>query len=339
MGGAIFRLAIRVAGAFSAGLAKATFRWLVIAAVAGFVFHFHNELTHLILSILGVLWWIVTGLLTLVGALLSWLVSLGGKLIERRSQICKPGYVLDVSKCLMSCGAGYELDAAAHECVPICGAGSMLDKAARQCIPKCGSDYRLDAATLQCVSTLPGSRVLLRRMEGTTPRTKVALYAADFSASCVWRHNQKEVVDCESVTPGAVPLQFADLLKTATSALSEANTLVLVGTASREGDLRAQEAIAMERARQLARWIAERTDYSGNLILMNLGQFTAPECARCDEIDTGWQRPIIIIGVVEKLADAELKQAILSRLEGSVPSLPNRAHYSILDPSLVPFPR
>jgi hypothetical protein len=293
-----------VAGAFSAGLAKAGLRWVALAAVAGFVFFFRSELADLVLAILGLLWWMLSGLATLGWTVLSWLVSLVGRLLDPGppQQQCRPGYVLDGSKreCVRSCMGGQQLDAATQACVPVCAAGSTLDRLSRQCVPKCDGDYTLDPATRQCVSTVVGTRVALRKTEGIT----------------------------ES---GRVPLHIGDL--------SGADTLVLVGTASREGELRSQEAVAQARARQLAQWIAERTGFAGNLLLVNLGQFTARECPKCAETDTRWQRPIIIIGVAEKLSDARLKEAVLSRLDGSDVNLPNRAHYSISDPVIVTFRR
>ena len=146
-------------------------------------------------------------------------------------------------------------------------------------------------------------------------------------------------MDCEATTPGVPAPRFDELLKAAVEILSKSDRLVLVGTASREGEVVAQVGVALARARQLAQWIGEKTNYPGRLALMNLGQFVARDCPRCAEADTRWQRPIIIIGVVPKLTDADLAEAILSLLDGRDNSLPNRAYYSIAEPAIVPFAR
>lgn len=321
----MFRLAMRVVSAFWAGLARGSLRLVGFAIVAGAVFYFHNELAAFLAAIAKLIWLILTGLSTLTGLLLAWLGALLEPLRRDRPPTCDSAHVLDASKRI---------------CVLRCSAGSTFEPSSGQCIPKCSAGYVLNATTMQCERIVADSKVKLRQLDAVMKDGRhIELHLADFSASCFWRHNEKEIVDCEATTSGAPAPRFDELLRAAVETLSKADRLVLVGTASKEGELVAQVGVALARARQLARWIGEKTNHSGGLALVNLGQFLARNCTRCAEADTRWQRPIIIIGVVPKLTDADLTQAILSLLDGRDKSLPIRAYYSIAEPAIVPFSR
>ena len=321
----MFRLAMGVAGAFWAGLARGSVRWVALAAVAGAISYFHNELTELFIVLAKLVGFITSGLFALLGLVLSWLGSLLGRLWEDKPPKCDFGYVLDAGK---------------RACVPRCGAGSTFEAGTGQCLPTCSTGYVLDPVTKQCARVVADSRVKLRQLHATTIEHRIVeLHLADFSASCFWRHSEREIVDCEPAIQGAPVLRFEELLKAVVEILSKSDRLVLIGTASREGELNAQVGVASARARHLAQWISERTNYQGKLALMNLGQFVVRDCPRCGETDTRWERPIIIVGVMKKHTDAELSQAIFSLLGGRDSSLPNRAHYSTPDPAIVPFAR
>ncbi|MBF2067277.1 MAG: serine/threonine protein kinase [Calothrix sp. C42_A2020_038] len=93
--------------------------------------------------------------------------------------------------------------------------------------------------------------------------------------------------------------------------------IISVGTASCEGNVTAEEARALERAKQIQLLSKRLFSNSNNLEgyrLLNLGQFNRSDCKNNQDA-TAYQRSIIIIGVRKKSDGVILDEALRNRLE------------------------
>jgi eukaryotic-like serine/threonine-protein kinase len=93
--------------------------------------------------------------------------------------------------------------------------------------------------------------------------------------------------------------------------------IISVGTASCEGDLKAEEARALERSKQiqlLGKKIFSRVRSVEGYRLLNLGQFKRSDC-QPNQDSTAYQRSIIIVGVRKKSTGVILDEALRNRLE------------------------
>lgn len=200
--------------------------------------------------------------------------------------------------------------------------------------PQCESGYKLDLITKSCTPSAkpppppppPPFIPTVERLQG--------LRAANFSGSCTWESASTEVVNC--LQPETPNVKFEMVLTSLVAELGQPPALVIVGTASQEGQKVAQESLAERRAKQLASWIRQKTDFRGKIGIMNLGQFVGQKCrAKCGENETAWQRPIVLFAIEDAMPDAMLKERVLGALSKSEGKFPVPTQYSIGAPRVV----
>lgn len=106
-----------------------------------------------------------------------------------------------------------------------------------------------------------------------------------------------------------------ELLKeTVRTRLSNARSVVAIGTASWEGDRKSQERLALKRAVEIATRLREIVPAHVEIWLLNLGQNTVTLPSTRPE-ETGSQRPALIAGVIDADDCVDLKDALHSALE------------------------
>jgi hypothetical protein len=124
----------------------------------------------------------------------------------------------------------------------------------------------------------------------------------------------------------AKPLLDAEVRQSLKSAVD----IIAVGTASEEGTPSVEVARAKRRARKTARLVYPIIKQQGTPIwTLNLGQYRT-QCERCEETKTSWQRPFIVIGVVQKQPDLNLAEALEDAMSGRT-RLPSPSAYSNFD--------
>jgi len=109
-------------------------------------------------------------------------------------------------------------------------------------------------------------------------------------------------------------------------ALESASDIIAVGTASQEGITKVEIARANRRARETAKLIKSTLENKVPLWVLNLGQYRDP-CENCDVVETNWQRPFIVIAVVKKDENLNLKEALRDAMSGRS-KLPSTQRYS-----------
>ncbi|HML27496.1 MAG TPA: hypothetical protein PKE16_01400 [Hyphomicrobium sp.] len=108
--------------------------------------------------------------------------------------------------------------------------------------------------------------------------------------------------------------------------LGSALGLIAVGLASQEGDVAREEQRGDLRAIRIAQWVR---DALGNRIPMwtlNLGRYIDP-CTDCEDEDTSWQRPFIVIAVRSVDQGTHISEALADAMSGTT-NLPAPSRYS-----------
>lgn len=108
--------------------------------------------------------------------------------------------------------------------------------------------------------------------------------------------------------------------------LGTALGLIAVGLASQEGDVAREEQRGGLRAVRTAQWVRGAVGNRIPMWTLNLGRYIDP-CADCEDIDTSWQRPFIVIAVRSVDQGTHISEALADAMSGTS-NLPAPARYS-----------
>lgn len=111
--------------------------------------------------------------------------------------------------------------------------------------------------------------------------------------------------------------------------LGSARQLIAVGLASQEGQVEREEQRGAARAARTAQWVREALGERVPMWTLNLGRYVQP-CAECEDDDTSWQRPFIVIAVREADPDTNISDALHDALSDKE-NLPSPSRYSAFD--------
>jgi len=108
--------------------------------------------------------------------------------------------------------------------------------------------------------------------------------------------------------------------------LGSARGLIAVGLASQEGDVQREEQRAGLRAVRTAQWLHEALGDSIPMWTLNLGRY-ADLCIECEDADTSWQRPFIVIAVRKAENGTHISEALADAMSNTI-NLPSPDRYS-----------
>jgi hypothetical protein len=108
--------------------------------------------------------------------------------------------------------------------------------------------------------------------------------------------------------------------------LGSARGLIAVGLASQEGDVGREEQRGAERAVRTAQWVQAALGERIPMWTLNLGRYVDP-CTDCEDSDTSWQRPFVIIAVRDADEGTHISEALADALSGKT-NLPAPSRYS-----------
>ena len=108
--------------------------------------------------------------------------------------------------------------------------------------------------------------------------------------------------------------------------LSSARALIAVGLANQEGDVTREEQRGGLRAIRTAELLRDAVGTDVPLWTLNLGRYIDP-CIACEDTDTSWQRPFMVIAVREKDDGANIADALADGLSDTQ-NLPSPDRYS-----------
>ena len=108
--------------------------------------------------------------------------------------------------------------------------------------------------------------------------------------------------------------------------LSSAKELIAVGIASQEGAVETETHRAGLRAKRTAEWVRGAVDAKIPMSTLNLGRYVEP-CSECEDPDTSWQRPFMVIAVKQSDPGTDIGEALRSALSDKQ-NLPAPERYS-----------
>lgn len=109
--------------------------------------------------------------------------------------------------------------------------------------------------------------------------------------------------------------------------------MIAVGVASQEGQLEEEAERARQRAVTAAGWLSAAVPAEKGIWTLNLGQFKGACKAAEGATGTGWQRPLIIVGIREQEDGVNLTEAFGDAISGKS-NLPSRDCYTNFDLTL-----
>ncbi len=108
--------------------------------------------------------------------------------------------------------------------------------------------------------------------------------------------------------------------------LSGSRELIAVGLASQEGEIDKEIQRGGLRAARIAEWVKSVVDVNIPMSTLNLGRYLEP-CAECEDADTSWQRPFIVIAVREAEPGTNIGEALNVAMSDKT-NLPSPSRYS-----------
>jgi hypothetical protein len=108
--------------------------------------------------------------------------------------------------------------------------------------------------------------------------------------------------------------------------LGSARGLIAVGLASQEGEVEREEQRGGLRAVRTAQWVRDALGENIPMWTLNLGRYVEP-CVECEDADTSWQRPFIVIAVRKAEDGTHISEALADAMSNTI-NLPSPARYS-----------
>jgi hypothetical protein len=108
--------------------------------------------------------------------------------------------------------------------------------------------------------------------------------------------------------------------------LGTARGLIAVGLASQEGEVEREEQRGGMRAIRTAQWVQEALGERIPMWTLNLGRYVDP-CTDCEDSDTSWQRPFIVIAVRQADEGTHISEALADAMSDTT-NLPAPSRYS-----------
>jgi hypothetical protein len=108
--------------------------------------------------------------------------------------------------------------------------------------------------------------------------------------------------------------------------LGNAIELIAVGVASQEGELQREIQRGGLRAARIAQWVRGAMGERVPMWTLNLGRYLEP-CTECEDAETSWQRPFIVIAVRDTDNGVNLTEALRNAMSDKE-NLPSPDRYS-----------
>jgi hypothetical protein len=175
-----------------------------------------------------------------------------------------------------------------------------------------------------------GSSVVFPIEGNDLARKRAAFDVAVLPADLAWAHKSST-----ALVEGGKAIAQDDAAARIFSAelrdgLSRSVEVIAIGLASQEGRVAEETERARRRAASAAGWLSTAVDASIPIWTLNLGQFRGTCKATAEAADTGWQRPVIIVGIRSQEPGVNLTEAFADAISGKS-NLPSRDCYTNFD--------
>ena len=160
---------------------------------------------------------------------------------------------------------------------------------------------------------------------------------AALSNDYVWKKGRSDILSYNGRELS--PKIFKEKVLAGLKGLIKASSgLVAVGSSSQEGDLKTEQQRAEKRGDTLSNWLLPIVTNKKGLYRLNIGQYQG-EVGNLAGIRSAYQRPAIIVCIINWDEDVDMKQALLYAMKKQR-DLPNPDSYSVFDVDLIrPMPK
>lgn len=170
-------------------------------------------------------------------------------------------------------------------------------------------------------------RTLVFPIEGADAAGRRALFdVVVLTKNYGWTLGSTEELERGSQKLTAEEIQDEVLAPQLREGLGRAKELIAVGVASQEGDVEKETHRAGLRAKRTAEWVKGVVADNIPMWTLNLGRYT-DVCTDCEEGDTSWQRPFMVVAVKQSDPGTNLAEALNNALSDKE-NLPSPSRYS-----------
>ncbi|MGL4396000.1 MAG: hypothetical protein ACRCS9_05625 [Hyphomicrobium sp.] len=189
------------------------------------------------------------------------------------------------------------------------------------------SKYK-DKSGLTTVSVLRwNDRTLVFPIEGTDRQGRRALFdVVVLTKNYGWVRGSTTELERDETRLTPEDIQNEVLAPQLREGLGRARELIAVGLASQEGEIEREIQRGGLRAKRIGDWVREVIDEKIPMWTLNLGRYLEP-CAECENADTSWQRPFIVIAVKQADDGTNIGEALNVAMSDKT-NLPSPSRYS-----------
>ena len=189
------------------------------------------------------------------------------------------------------------------------------------------SKYKDKTGVKRIIPTRWNERTMVFPIEGTDASGHHALFdVVVLTKDYGWTLGSTEELMKGDKTLTAEEIENDVLAPQFREGLGRSRELIAVGVASQEGSVEKETHRAGLRAKRTAEWVKGVVDQNIPMWTLNLGRYV-DVCTDCEEGETSWQRPFMVVAVKQADAGTNLGEALNSAMSDKE-NLPSPARYS-----------
>ncbi len=189
------------------------------------------------------------------------------------------------------------------------------------------SNYKDKSGLQRIIAKKWNERTLVFPIEGTDSAGRRALFdVVVLTKNYGWVKGSTTELERDTTRLSPEDIQNEVLAPQLREGLGGSRELIAVGLASQEGEIDKEIQRGGLRASRIAEWIKSAVDVNIPMWTLNLGRYVEP-CAECEDADTSWQRPFIVIAVREADPGTNIGEALNVAMSDKT-NLPSPSRYS-----------
>lgn len=189
------------------------------------------------------------------------------------------------------------------------------------------SNYKDKSGLQRIIAKKWNERTLVFPIEGTDSAGRRALFdVVVLTKNYGWVKGSTTELERDTTRLSPEDIQNEVLAPQLREGLGGSRELIAVGLASQEGEIDKEIQRGGLRAARIAEWVKSVVDVNVPMSTLNLGRYVEP-CAECEDADTSWQRPFIVIAVREADPGTNIGEALNVAMSDKT-NLPSPSRYS-----------
>lgn len=187
--------------------------------------------------------------------------------------------------------------------------------------------YKDKSGVQRIIATKWNDRTLVFPIEGFDAAGRRALFdVVVLTKNYGWVLGSASELERDGTKLNARDIEDEVLAPQLRQGLGNASELIAVGVASQEGELQREIQRGGLRAARIAQWVRGAMGERVPMWTLNLGRYLEP-CTECEDAETSWQRPFIVIAVRDTDNGVILTEALRNAMSDKE-NLPSPDRYS-----------